>query len=867
MNMNCLARSFCVGGRFPRATTSGPALRFWAVLCVICHWVAKPAVAAEPTLPPAAAQTVHPDAQFDSSFLVGSAKHLDMSRYQQGNPVLPGHYDLDIYLNGKQSSRARIEFVDVGHGNIAEACFTVAEMRRIGIDTPPQSEHQACRTLAAAIPNAIAYADLSEQKLYLQVPQANLRRIPRGYVEPEYWDPGVTAAKLDYNLNYFGTQNDDFGSTDSAYLGLRGGFNLGLWQFRHNANVTWANGSKAQWNRLSTYVQRPVAGLKSLVTLGEINTKGVGFDSVAVRGASLASDERMYPDSQIGFAPTIRSFARTNAKVEVWQNDIKIYQTTVTPGNFVIDDLYPTGYGGDLNVVVTEADGGERRFAVPYSSVTNLLRPGRSQYDLVAGKLYNQAMASDAHLVQGTLHYGFNNYLTGYGGIQASEGFRAGLLGAGLNTPVGAFSLDLTQEQTDLGNGHGSASGRSVKLAYSKMLTDTKTNVTLAAYRYSSSRYMTLSQAVDARERVKDPAFQEDWLWNGNERDRFDVSIDQPVGSYGSVFLTGSSSKRWSGTDKSSRQFQVGFNGNLGDVSYSLSASRNDDQFMGAQTQYFLSLTLPLGSSARSPTLSTQYTTTPGQGSTLRNYLSGTADDEGRLSYGVTQASDTNTSGSGSVNAQYRGTRSTVRGSYEQGGDYKSYSLGSDGSMVLHSGGVTLSPNTGETIAVVSAPGAEGATIGGLSGLQLDKHGYGVMPYLSPYRMNTINLDPKGSSMDVTFQNTSQQVAPFAGAIVRVDFKTRVGQSAVIHITNGGHIALPFGADVRDAGGNVVGVVGQGNNAFVQGIADTGTLSVNLQGGSSCQIAYSLVEHGAGHPLMSTQAPCIHAAGSGLSSR
>ncbi|MCF5051240.1 fimbria/pilus outer membrane usher protein, partial [Pseudomonas syringae] len=228
----------------------------------------------------------------------------------------------------------------------------------------------------------------------------------------------------------------------------------------------------------------------------------------------------------------------------------------------------------------------------------------------------------------------------------------------------------------------------------------------------------------------------------------------------------------------------------------------------------------------------------------------------------------TNTSSSGSVNAQYRGNRSTVRGAYEQGGDYKSTSLGSDGSLVVHSGGLTLSPNTGDTIALVSAPGGEGASIGGLSGLVIDKNGYGVVPYLSPYRMNNVNLDPKGSSMDVTFQNTTQQVAPFAGAVVRVNFETKVGQSAVIHITNAASLNMPFGAQVLDDAGNVVGVVGQGNNLFVQGVANDGALTVSLPGDARCSVAYRFAKPSAGiKGLSQTQAPCLLREGTRLSSR
>ncbi|STR54021.1 outer membrane protein [Klebsiella oxytoca] len=63
----------------------------------------------------------------------------------------------------------------------------------------------------------------------------------------------------------------------------------------------------------------------------------------------------MEPLSRRGYAPEIRGIARTSARFAVRQSGNLIYETTVSPGAFVIDDLYPTGYGGDLDVTVYEA--------------------------------------------------------------------------------------------------------------------------------------------------------------------------------------------------------------------------------------------------------------------------------------------------------------------------------------------------------------------------------------------------------------------------------------------------------------------------------------------------------------------------------
>lgn len=132
-------------------------------------------------------------------------------------------------------------------------------------------------------------------------------------------------------------------------------------------------------------MQRDIAAVRGRAVLGEYNTTGQLFNSVPFTGVQLAGDERMLPDSQRGFAPEIRGVAKTNAKVTVRQQGSIIYETTVTPGAFLINDLYPTGYGGDLAVTIQEADGSIQQFTLPYASVAQLLRPRSHRYSATAG--------------------------------------------------------------------------------------------------------------------------------------------------------------------------------------------------------------------------------------------------------------------------------------------------------------------------------------------------------------------------------------------------------------------------------------------------------------------------------------------------
>lgn len=53
--------------------------------------------------------------------------------------------------------------------------------------------------------------------------------------------------------------------------------------------------------------------------MGDGNTGSDIFDGVGFRGVRLYSSDNMYPDSQQGFAPTVRGIARTAAQLTIRQ--------------------------------------------------------------------------------------------------------------------------------------------------------------------------------------------------------------------------------------------------------------------------------------------------------------------------------------------------------------------------------------------------------------------------------------------------------------------------------------------------------------------------------------------------------------------
>lgn len=884
-----------------RRSAGGRGLLCAAIVGVLAGWNGM-AHAAEASGADASAAM---DASFDRNMLPGQGTRTnDLSRFEHGNVVLPGVYRTDIFLNNVRVGSSDVRFASPSPDAPAVACLTRAMFDQLGLPLQKLSAGQqarladadGCLSISDLIDAATMTFDQPDLRLDVTVPQAWLGSIARGYVSPENWDQGVPAALLNYNFNSNRNQNAGITQT-SSFLGLNTGLNLGAWHFRQDSTVVMQSGvagapSTRHWQTIDTYVRRDLPSARAQLTIGDSFTSGDLFDSVNIRGAQLATDDRMLPDSMRGYAPTVRGVAETNARVTIRQNGIVLFETTVAPGPFSFSDLYATGYGGDLVVSVTEADGRVRTFSVPYASLPQLLRPGVTRFSLAAGELHDASVHAHPALVEATMQHGLSNLLTGYAGLVATNGYGAAQIGSALNTKYGALALDLTEAHTGI-PGQSSQSGQSVRLSYSKILPDTNTSLTVATYRYSTSGYLGLRDAMTLRDtangyRYVDPTTlatidgiptsnlltptQLQALQGSNantfstytsqldrQRSRFDINLSQRLGDHGGqIFATGSAIDYWNRSGKDV-QFQAGYSNNFHRLNYGISASRTRDALSRPSNQIFVNFTLPLGDSVRAPSLGVNLTH-DNTGRTMdQATLNGSLGVDNQISYGATASrdsgGDTGSSGgnAGSVYGGYRSPVADFNGSFGAGSGYSQASLGVSGAVVVHPGGITFGEPIGDTVAIIEAPGAAGARVTNGSGVRVDGSGYALVPYMTPYALNTLQLDPQGLSLDVQLNATSAQVAPHAGAVVMVKFKTENGRSVILRIHQVDGQSVPFGSEIVDEKDQSVGVVGQAGQALVRVAKDAGQLKVQWTFDSgtpmSCGFAYKLTPVKKGHKV------------------
>ncbi|UNK24184.1 fimbria/pilus outer membrane usher protein [Yersinia intermedia] len=771
-----------------------------------------------------------------------------LSVFSQSTGQLPGKYPVDVYINNDFIGLNEINFIADDRNQLVPE-LTRGQLIEWGVnsDSSPAlsalSDDTNIISLGNYIPDATAKFEFAQQKLFINIPQVAMKTTARGYISPESWDQGVPALTLSYGFTGSKTWHNDQEDQHAEFLSLRSGLNMGAWRLR-NYSVYSQSENHHQWENIHTYMERDIAFLRSQLTLGETNSSGDIFDSFQFNGVRLASDENMLPYSLRGFAPVIRGIAQSNAKVTVRQNGFVIYQTYVPAGPFEINDLYPTSVSGNLDVTVTELDGSEQTFVTPFSSVPIMQRDGQFKYSLSTGKYRaNTPGTKEPGFIQSTLIYGLPWNMTLYGGGLYSEKYNAIALGSGLNLgEMGAFSVDVTNSRTNFDvNNQSQYNGQSYRFQYAKSLLTSGTTVTLAGYRYSTEGYYDFSEAND----YYHPQTR------ANKRSRMQANISQTLAGYGSVYLNGYQQDFWARSGKE-RTINAGYNTNWGSVTYGFNYTYNDMPGNQKSDQIFaFNLSLPLDVFSPNNRINSNMSTDNRGNSDMQLGLSGHA-MENAMSYSVQQSyGNRGQHGSGNAALSYKGRNGTVNSGYGYSAHSQRLNYGLQGGMVLHSEGLTLAQSLGETLAIVQAPGADNVAIQNASGVTTDEKGYAIVSYLTPYQRNRVQLDVESLGDHVELANSSMNVVPTRGAVVRADFKTHIGWRALVKLKlNEG--VVPFGATVTliesgksDSTEVNSGIVGDNGEVYLSGLPEKGRVLVQWgkQSGQQCDADFLLPQN------------------------
>ncbi|CNG96643.1 Fimbrial biogenesis outer membrane usher protein [Yersinia aldovae] len=805
-------------------------------------------------------QRVSADDYFDPQLLenVGSqTSNTDLSVFDTNDSQPPGNYSVDILINDERVDTQRnIEFKqtkNIAGKDVLQACLSINDLKSWGvkIELFPllEASPDGCSDLSA-IAQASQEFDFGQQQLKLSIPQAAISMQARGYVSPDQWNNGIPAMLLNYDFS--GSQSrlqnsDGDNRANSQFLNLRPGLNLGPWRFRNY--TTWGRDSKGETSTqaIYTYVQRDIAILRSQLIMGDSTSPSDVFESVPLRGVQISSDDDMLPDSLRGYAPVVRGIARTNAQVVIRQSGYIIYQSYVAPGAFEITDMYSTGGNGDLDVTIKESDGSEQHLIFPFASLPVLMREGRMKYSMSGGEFrsYDNNIEK-MKFAQLTGIYGLPHGMTLYGGAQGASHYQSVALGLGANLgSVGALSVDVTHAAAEK-QGLEKTSGDSWRVRYSKNLVETGTNFAIAGYRYSTAGYATLQEVANSYNAQSGIQYSA-----SGSRNRAEISMNQKLSDQlGSLNISAVREDYW-GEDRRMQSISTSYSNSWNQVSYNInytyaknSSSTNNDVKNNDHSVTF-NISIPL--SKWLPSTSASYSLNQGsnQKASQSVGLYGSALADNNLNWSVQQSYSAGSNESSSnLNTNYRGTYGELSGGYSSDTYQQRLNYGVRGAVLIHEDGLTLGQSLGETIVLVKAPGATGVGINNQSGVKTDYRGYAIVPFVSPYRQNTVALDNNTLPDDMDVDINTQTVVPTRGAVMRADFAPQIGYRAVITLQQPNGKPVPFGATVTqtDTTSPQGSIVGDGGSVYLTGLSDKGRLMIRWgkSPDNQCQVDYRL---------------------------
>ncbi|HAX5135322.1 TPA: fimbrial biogenesis outer membrane usher protein [Escherichia coli] len=810
---------------------------------------------------------------FDPSLLAAGigGENIDLSVFSHPGGGIEGEQEVSVRVNDDFYTRKKLYFRNTGDKGLLPDFPSDFFDDLLAPEYRPEKKNDVISSadFMTQIPYSSVTFNQGESSVDIRVPQAFLGRAAQLRSAPDTWDNGVPSLLIDYNLTGNRNDSDDY-SSRSLYASARLGLNLGPWRLRTSGNYSqyltdsrWSHSRNENTTFYNTYLERDIRALRASLRIGEVSTGGMILDSIGFRGVRLYSNDDMLNSRLRNYSPTVKGFARTQAVVVITQNGRQVYQTNVPAGPFELNDFSISGYSGDLVVTVRESDGSEHSFIQPFSTLPEMKREGVSGFELSAGR-YDNSGSEDYYdapsFVYGAWSRGFSHGITVFGETLQAGKYQSAGIGSTLSLGrMGAVSADVSVSRAEKYD--ALHTGQSYGLKYSKSQVDTGTTVTLATYRYSTKDFYSFGDFVSRTEQAR-------YVWENRLKNRMSLSLNQSLGTLGSVSLSASQQDYWT-SGEVSRSFSLSHSFSWQDIYFSTSFSM--DQMSGRsygydnnrQINFYMSVPLSRLLGWEEPTSSSVSWSTTRTDRQVRQTatLSGSLPDT-QMRYRVggnwgNGGADEGQSASLTWNDDF----STASLGYTRSGGYRTTDFSLSGAAVAWTGGVAFGNNsvTDNGAIVVNTSGVSG--IGTSAGSQTTWPGTALISSPQLYTENRIDLRIDGLPDDIVLADTSARAVPSRGAVVVLDYTVYRGGQVVFTLKQPDGRVLPFGSvvtlDGMPSGKENTGIVGDDGRVYLAGVPEKGRLTVN-RGGKQCRADFVLPKDKKQNgPVTETVAVCL----------
>lgn len=801
---------------------------------------------------------------FNPMFLGKDVASIDDLAYiTSGNVLSPGNYYLALYVGESLIKNININFENSNEEEKVEACFTKEIIDLIPFNETAKKEFNfthskpnECIDIKKYIKNFSYDVELSKLIINLSIPQIYLDSVNSTLAKEKDWDDGIPFFLMNYNFNGSYSKNKNTDDYSSYYLSLNNKFNLHAW--RLNSNIYFNENKIGSVSNKDVainniYLSRNINAIKSNLVIGQNILGSSLFDSNPYIGVTLATSTEMLPDSDRGYSPSIKGIADSKSKLTIKQNNNIIYQTYINPGPYDINNLNSVGTSGDYEVELTTSDGIVKKYIVPYASLPNLLRTGKFNYSITAGKL-DLNVAKNKNFIQSTIAIGVPLLeSTIFTGTQLSADYKSAALGIGKDLGlVGALSVDATHAKAEINN--KIQSGESYRILYSKSFSDIGTNIQLTGYRYSTSDYYSLSEASYRNNLINNDS---NYLYQGRRKDSFQINLSQNLNDYGQAYIWGNLNSYW-GQKEKSKNIQIGWNKTikqLNNVIVSASYNKNNSRGFNDDALY-LSLSLPI-SNGMNNNLMYLSNSTSYNNSSYNNLtsVSGNLLDN-KLDYNVYQVVNKNENNT-NINLNYKANFINLNAGTNYTSNSKQINYGASGGVLFHQDGIVFAREAYDTAILVEAKGATGAKINKSGGdIIINNSGYALIPYATPYHYNDVELDPSTFGNNYDIENKVLKISPTRGAISKVIFDVKKGYNFLVTVRHKDEL-IKFGSLVKNNDDKTISIANDDGSVYLTGVKNKSNYSVSWGDGITCNFLISYDENEALNTVNKRDVNCL----------
>ncbi|POP49074.1 hypothetical protein CHU32_10880 [Superficieibacter electus] len=775
-------------------------------------------------------------AEFNLNVLDKSMRNsVDLSLLKDPAAVAPGDYFVTLVINSnKISSGQKVRWRKVG--DTTQPCISTEVVDKFNLkDEVRQALKETDGCVDFSLHPEITFTfDQANQQLTISVPQAWLTWQSATWTPPSTWSEGIPGFLLDYNLFASTYRPDQGDSSQNINTYGTAGLNAGPWRLRsdYQYSQTQTDGHNDSDGSIArTYLFRPLPSIGARMTLGETDLSSNIFDGFSYTGAALASDDRMLPWELRGYAPQISGVAQTHATVTVSHSGRVIYQTKVSPGPFVIEDLNQS-VQGTLDVKVTEEDGRVNTFQVSAASTPFLTREGQIRYKAAAGRARPTLShhTADETFITNEVSWGWLSNTSLYGGLLiAGDNYRSGAVGIGQNMLwLGAISFDVTRASSQFDDGK-EEKGFSYRVNYSKRFDATDSTVSLAAYRFSDRHFHSYANFIDHQYNDNDTQ---------DEKQTISLTASQPVSPLNMNLSVNILRQSWWNEDTSTTaNISAGFNFDVGrwkNISLTTTYSTTHYEDSDNDNQIYVSLSLPIGDNNR-----LGYDMQDNSSTSHR--LSWNDFSDPHNTWGISAGMDNGRPDHGTqFSANYDHIASAgewdLSGNYAVN-DYSSLSTSWSGSFTATPQGAAFHRRASgnEPRLMVSTDGIADIPVAGDSDLT-NRFGYAVVPMISSYQPTTIEVNMDELPDGVTVSENTIRETWIEGSIGYKALASRAGKNVNVLIRDTAGNVPPLGAVVvHKESETEVGMVSEEGHAWLSGV-DSGQTFIVRWEDHTCQI-------------------------------